>query len=49
VSVLLLLAILCGAVGFVVHALWFVAIVVVAVWLIGSVVRDPKGSRWYGW
>ncbi|MFD4915185.1 hydrophobic protein [Streptomyces virginiae] len=47
--VLLLALILFGA-GFAVNILWWVAIAVLVVWLIGFVAR-PKGSsgRWYRW
>lgn len=45
----LLLAILFGAVGFAVHALWIIAVIVFAAWLIGFAVRGAEGSRWYRW
>ncbi|MFJ3763233.1 hydrophobic protein [Streptomyces sp. NPDC090082] len=47
--VLLLILILFGG-GFAVQALWYVAIAVLVLWLIGFVAR-PKGSggRWYRW
>lgn len=44
---LLLIAILFGA-GAALHALWWVAIVALAIWLIGFAVR-PSGGRWYRW
>ncbi|MCX5232718.1 hydrophobic protein [Streptomyces sp. NPDC006553] len=47
--VLLLVLILFGA-GFALNVLWWAAVVVLALWLIGFVAR-PKGSsgRWYRW
>jgi hypothetical protein len=45
---ILLLAILFGAVGFAVHLLWIVAVVVLVLWLIGFVARSGDG-RWYRW
>ncbi|MFD7014812.1 DUF5670 family protein [Streptomyces sp. NPDC059161] len=47
--VLLLILILFGA-GFALKILWWIAIVVLVLWLIGFVAR-PKdgGGRWYRW
>ena len=45
---ILLLAILFGAVGFAVHVLWIVAVVVLVLWLVGFVARSGSG-RWYRW
>lgn len=45
----LLLALLLGVVGFVVHVLWVIAVVVLALWLLGLFVRGRhKGdsTRW---
>ncbi|MDX3533761.1 hydrophobic protein [Streptomyces sp. MB09-01] len=47
--VLLLALILFGA-GFAVKILWWVAIAVLILWLIGFVARPKGGSaRWYRW
>jgi hypothetical protein len=46
--VLLLAAILFG-IGFAVHLLWIVAVIVLAVWLIGFVVGGRRKKRWYAW
>ncbi|MEU9127022.1 hydrophobic protein [Kitasatospora sp. NPDC048540] len=50
--VLLLAVILFGA-GFALKALWWVAVIVLAVWLIGFVARGTGASgsrgRWYRW
>jgi hypothetical protein len=52
----LLLAIILGGVGFAVHVLWWVALAVFVLWLLGFVLRGPGGgvgaggrSRWYRW
>jgi hypothetical protein len=52
--IVLLLALVLFGVGFAVKILWIVAAVVLAVWLLGFVVRSaPRGggrrSRWYRW
>ncbi len=44
---LLLVAILFGA-GAAVHMLWWVAIIALALWVVGFVAR-PSGGRWYRW
>jgi hypothetical protein len=55
ILLVLLLAIVLGGVGFMVHALWIVAGVVLVVWLLGFVVRSAESvgggrrSRWYRW
>jgi hypothetical protein len=41
----LLLAVVLFGVGFAVKALWWIALIVLAVWLLGFVVR----GRWYRW
>ncbi|MEU1444108.1 hydrophobic protein [Streptomyces mirabilis] len=50
--VLLLALVLFGA-GFALKALWFVAVIVLAVWLLGFVMRsagtDGSRGRWYRW
>jgi hypothetical protein len=46
--VLLLALILFGA-GFAVKVLWWVAIAVLVLWLIGFVARGADGARWYRW
>jgi hypothetical protein len=49
VLLVLLLALVLGGLGFAVHVLWWVALIVLAIWLIGFVVRGAEGSRWYRW
>ncbi len=49
ILLVLILAILFGGLGFVLHALWWVAAIAAIVWLIGFVFRAGEGSRWYRW
>ncbi|MFF3327487.1 hydrophobic protein [Streptomyces sp. NPDC002889] len=47
--VLLLALILFGA-GFALKALWWIAVIVLVVWLLGFLVRPAGGGgRWYRW
>ncbi|ACU72279.1 conserved hypothetical protein [Catenulispora acidiphila DSM 44928] len=54
ILLVLLLALLLGGLGFAVHALWVVAVIVFAAWLIGFGMRrgEEAGAggrrRWYG-
>jgi len=48
----LLLALLLGGLGFAVHVLWWIALIVLVVWLLGFLIRVGEGggrSRWYRW
>jgi hypothetical protein len=45
----LLLALILGGVGFAVHALWWIALILLVVWVIGFFVRGAEGARWYRW
>ncbi len=49
VLLVLLLALVLGGLGFAVHVLWWVALIVLAIWLIGFFVRGAEGARWYRW
>jgi hypothetical protein len=49
VLLVLLLALVLGGLGFAVHVLWWIALIVLAIWLIGFFVRGAEGSRWYRW
>jgi hypothetical protein len=49
VILILLLALLFGGLGFAVHALWIIAVVLLVVWLIGFLFRAGEGARWYRW
>jgi hypothetical protein len=46
--VLLLALILVGA-GFALHVLWWIALIVLAIWLVGFLFRTGEGARWYRW
>ena len=51
--VLLLALILAGA-GFALHLLWWIALIVIAIWLLGFLFRAAEGTgrrrgRWYRW
>jgi fatty acid desaturase len=52
IAVLLLALILFG-VGFAVHVLWWIALIVLALWLLGFLFRAAEGTgprrRWYRW
>jgi hypothetical protein len=50
VLLVLLLALILGGVGFAVHALWWIAVAVFVVWLLGFGMRSAdRGTRWYRW
>jgi steroid 5-alpha reductase family enzyme len=44
---LLLVAVLFGA-GAAVHTLWWIAVIALALWVVGFAAR-PSGGRWYRW
>jgi hypothetical protein len=46
--VLLLILVLFGA-GFAVELLWYLAIALLILWVIGFFVRGAEGGRWYRW
>lgn len=50
----LLLAIILGGLGFAIHVLWWIALVVLVIWLLGFLFRTAEGvgrrrRRWYRW
>jgi hypothetical protein len=52
VLLVLLLALILGGLGFAIHVLWWIALVVLVLWLLGFAVRVGEGSsrrRWYRW
>jgi hypothetical protein len=49
VLLVLLLALVLGGLGFAAHVLWWIALIVLAIWLIGFFVRGAEGARWYRW
>jgi hypothetical protein len=48
VLAVLILAILFGGLGFAIHALWILAVVLALVWVIGFFARGTQ-ARWYRW
>jgi hypothetical protein len=54
ILIVLLLALLLGGLGFAAHVLWYIAAIVLIVWILGFVFRAaesggrPRG-RWYRW
>ncbi len=49
IAVVLLLALILGGIGFAVHALWWLALIVLVFWLLGFVFRGGHRRRWYRW
>jgi hypothetical protein len=54
ILLVLLLALILGGLGFAIHILWWIALVVLVIWLFGFLVRMGEGSargrgRWYRW
>lgn len=47
--IVLLLAALLFGIGVAVHLLWIVAVIVLAVWVLGFVVGARRQTRWYYW
>jgi hypothetical protein len=50
----LLLALILGGLGFVVHVLWWIALIVLALWLLGFLFTGAASGggrrrRWYRW
>ena len=49
ILLVLLLALLFGGLGFAVHVLWWVAIALLVIWVLGFLMRGAEGARWYRW
>lgn len=54
ILLVLLLAVILGVAGFALHLLWILALIVLALWLVGFLFRaaETGGSRrrrWYRW
>src|ERR1700691_2012093 len=52
ILLVLLLALILGGLGFAIHILWWIALVVLVIWLVGFLVRMGEGTsrgRWYRW
>ncbi|HEY1620901.1 MAG TPA: DUF5670 family protein [Streptosporangiaceae bacterium] len=49
----LLIALILGGLGFAVHILWWIALIVLVLWLLGFLFRSAEGAgsrrRWYRW
>ncbi|HKB30460.1 MAG TPA: hydrophobic protein [Streptosporangiaceae bacterium] len=49
----LLIALILGGLGFAVHVLWWIAVIVLVIWLIGFALRSAGAAgsrrRWYRW
>jgi hypothetical protein len=49
----LLIVLLFGGFGFALHVLWWFALILLVVWLVGFIVRGTtaadRRSRWYRW
>jgi hypothetical protein len=47
----LLIALILGGLGFAVHVLWWIALAVLVIWLLGFALRSGSGAsrRWYRW
>jgi hypothetical protein len=49
----LLIALILGGLGFAVHVLWWIALIVLAIWVLGFLFRAAEGAgprrRWYRW
>ena len=53
ILLVLLIALILGGLGFAVHVLWWIALVVLVLWLLGFLFRaaESRGGRgrWYRW
>jgi hypothetical protein len=49
ILLVLLLALIFGGLGFALHWLWIIAVVLFIAWLVGFGFRSGAGSRWYRW
>jgi hypothetical protein len=48
----LLIALILGGLGFAIHILWWIGLIVLVIWLLGFLFRAAEGgsrSRWYRW
>ena len=55
ILVVLLIALILGGLGFAIHVLWWIALAVLILWLLGFLFRAAetggrgRRSRWYRW
>lgn len=47
-ALFLLLVLFFGGIGFLIHALWIVAVIALLLWIVGFLVRGAERS-WYRW
>ena len=45
ILLVLLLALILGGLGFAIHILWWIALIVLVIWLLGFLVRVGEGAR----
>jgi type IV secretory pathway TrbD component len=55
VLIALVVVLILAGLGFVIHLLWWIALVALVIWLLGFVLRvgetiaRPRRRRWYNW
>jgi Trk-type K+ transport system membrane component len=54
ILIALLIVLILGGLGFVLHLLWWIAIIALVLWLLGFLLRAGEGAagsrrRWYRW
>ena len=49
ILLILLLVLLFAGLGFAIHMLWILAVILAVVWLAGFAFRSGENSRWYHW
>jgi hypothetical protein len=53
ILLVLLIALILGGLGFAIHILWWIALIVLAIWVLGFLFRAAEGAggrrRWYRW
>jgi hypothetical protein len=51
VIAVLILALILGGLGFAIHVLWWIALALLVIWLLGFLFRTTGASRgtWYRW
>lgn len=54
ILIALLIVLILGGLGFAIHVLWWIALIALAIWLLGFLLRLGEGvgsrrRRWYRW
>lgn len=54
ILIALLIVLILGGLGFAIHVLWWIALIALAIWLLGFLLRLGEGAagrrrRWYRW